>query len=219
MEHTFFTFVIMMRKVLLVSILWGSFFLSYADEPDSTRITYKIPTKVNVNNAFPVVAKPVVVGRTFFNDSLQNVATVLSRQNDSILGIVNEQEARLQAMEVQTSKLSEENKNLSSELENANGDKLQSSHTNSILYIFNVLVGIILLIALVWIMNKKKTRESDKSASNGFSRNGTHEVYISEPSLDHRLERIEKLGNLRDKGLLTDEEFVLQKKQILAERI
>ncbi|MBK7886762.1 MAG: SHOCT domain-containing protein [Bacteroidetes bacterium] len=31
------------------------------------------------------------------------------------------------------------------------------------------------------------------------------------------MDRIQKLGNLRDKGLLTDDEFNLQKRQILGE--
>ena len=36
-------------------------------------------------------------------------------------------------------------------------------------------------------------------------------------NFDYKLDRIQKLGSLRDKGLLTDEEFNLQKSQILGE--
>ena len=151
-------------------------------------------------------------------DSLQAAIVSLSAKKDSLADVTRDQEARLQAMVAQMHRLTEENKNISSELENANGDKLQSSHTNSILYIFNVLLGIILLIALVWMMSKKKPGEPEKPINNGYSTNGNHELSQAVPALDHRLERIEKLGNLRDKGLLTEEEFNLQKKQILAER-
>ena len=124
-------------------ILLTSFVFLRADVPDSTRITYKIPVKVKVNNAFPVQEKPVLFSRSTINDSLQAVVVVLSTKSDSLLTITREQEASLQAMQAQMHHFSEENKNISNELENANGDKLQSSHTNSILYIFNVLLGII----------------------------------------------------------------------------
>lgn len=68
------------------------------------------------------------------------------------------------------------------------------------------------------MLGKKKIREPEKPFVNGYSGNGSNTAYPAVSPLDHRLERIEKLGNLRDKGLLTEEEFSLQKKQILAER-
>jgi hypothetical protein len=40
---------------------------------------------------------------------------------------------------------------------------------------------------------------------------------VTEDNFEHKLDRIQKLGNLRDKGLLTDDEFNLQKQQILGE--
>ena len=196
---------------MLLFCLMNGFAFLRADVPDSTRITYKIPTRVKVNNAFPVQEKPVsFVSKSLINDSLQRLVISAELAKDSLVNITSEQEARLQTMEMQVRKLSEENKNVSNELENANGDKLQSSHTNSILYIFLVIVAILLLITLVWMTGKKKFRDTDKIASNGYAINGSHEVYAPVPALDHRLDRIEKLGNLRDKGLLTDEEFDLQ---------
>ena len=201
-----------------MGLLLYSFNILQAEVPDSTRITYKIPARVKVNNAFTVPEKPIINTRSVINDSLKAVVIDLTTKNDSLLTIASDQEARLQATEAKVHQLSEENKNIGKELENANGDKLQSSHTSSILYIFNMLLGIILLIALMWMMSKKKFGETEKASTNGYSSNGKQEVFNTAPALDHRLERIEKLGNLRDKGLLTDEEFNLQKKQILAER-
>ena len=61
---------------------------------------------------------------------------------------------------------------------------------------------------------KKKSdgeREDDEVSSKS-------NVKVSkDESFDHKLDRIQKLGSLRDKGLLTDEEFNLQKSQILGE--
>lgn len=190
-----------------------------ANVPDSTRITYKIPARVKVNSPFSVPDnKPVITGKSALIDSLQNSLMQFSLRSDSLLNTTQQQEALITSLKQQLRQLAEENKNIGNELENANGDKLQSSHTNSILYIFNVLLAIILLIALVWMLGKKKIKESEKPLVNGYSGNGSNTAYNSLPSVDHRLERIEKLGNLRDKGLLTEEEFSLQKQQILAER-
>jgi hypothetical protein len=61
-------------------------------------------------------------------------------------------------------------------------------------------------------MRKKGDDAEPTPAPAGNSRKS-----VVEENFEHKLERIQKLGNLRDKGLLTDEEFNLQKKQILGE--
>ena len=208
----------MTKRLLLVSVIATSFIILRANVPDSTRITYKIPAKIKVNSPFTVPDYKPSSGKSALIDSLQNSIISLSLRGDSLINITQQQEEIITSLKLQLRQFAEENKNIANELENANGDKLQSSHTNSILYIFNVILGIILLIALVWMLGKKKVREPEKPLVNGYSGNGSNTAYSPVPSLDHRLERIEKLGNLRDKGLLTEEEFSLQKQQILAER-
>ncbi len=203
---------------LFLFCVFSSFTLLQAAYPDSTRFTYKIPAKVKVNNAFgnPESNKGTLSNKYVLFDSLQNVISVLNSRNDSLINITKEQEGELKSIGSQLKQLSEENNNISNELLSANDDKLKSSHTNSILYIFNVLLGIIMLIALVWFMGRKKSLIGDKVSGNGFATNGKKEAFA--PTIDYQLDRIEKLGNLRDKGLLTDDEFNFQKKQILAER-
>jgi hypothetical protein len=124
------------------------------------------------------------------------------------LNIQNEKlKNKLSAVELERNHLLEEKSKLSSDLEEALGDNLQSSHTNSILFIFNIIVGILLLVAIIWMFLRKK------SDVNRFTTNES----ITEKS-DNRFARIEKLGNLRDKGLLTEEEFIFQKRQILGDK-
>lgn len=210
----------MKKGFILIAALVAIASFSFAWMPDSTRITYRIPARVKVNNAFPAVVVPADPSRrSVMIDSLQNTMMLLFAKKDSLLTITRQQASQQQAMQAQLIRLSEENKNLNKELDNANVDRLQSSHTSSVLYIFSVLIVIMVLVALVWMMSKKKIREPEKVVvANGYSRNGTIEVTAAVPAFDHRLERIEKLGNLREKGLLTEDEFNSQKKQILAER-
>ncbi len=89
---------------------------------------------------------------------------------------------------------------------------MQSSHTSSVLLVFNVIVALFLMVALVWMwFRRRPTPQKSDISGKGSSR-------VSELStLDQKLEYIQKLGMLRDKGLLTGEEFDLQKKQILGE--
>ena len=164
-----------------------------------------------------VTKKPVVQivdRRAMLIDSLSSFVDYILIQQDSLKQIMQSQKERMDSSISALEEVSAENAKLKESLKDAQGDTLQSNHTNSILFIFNVGVGIFLLIALLWMFMKKKSdgeREDDEvsSKSNG--------KVSKDESFDHKLDRIQKLGSLRDKGLLTDEEFNLQKSQILGE--
>lgn len=157
------------------------------------------------------VQLPVFDKRGLVIDSLSSRLELLTIRLDSLLVEFNSLKRQKEERETELLKVNEENKKLSERLEESQGDNLQSSHTNSILFIFNVGVGIFLLIALIWMFMRKGSEESSKPLAT--ARKGTN----GEEYFDSKLERIQKLGSLRDKGLLTDEEFNLQKKQILGE--
>jgi hypothetical protein len=144
------------------------------------------------------------------NDTLTIESNDLRSQNDSLLMLINDELANSRALEQQNKQLTETNRNLKNELEAVRNDQLQTSHTSSVLLIFNILAGIILLVSLLWIFTRKRgsPAASDEVPFTGVLRKVPDHV-------DTRMERIEKLGKLRDKGLLTEEEFQLQKKQIL----
>ena len=164
-----------------------------------------------------VTKKPmvqIVDRRAMLIDSLSSFVDYILVQQDSLKQIMQSQKERMDSSISALEEVSAENAKLKESLKDAQGDTLQSNHTNSILFIFNVGVGIFLLIALLWMFMKKKSdgeREDDEvsSKSNG--------KVSKDESFDHKLDRIQKLGSLRDKGLLTDEEFNLQKSQILGE--
>lgn len=164
-----------------------------------------------------VIKKPVVQildRRAMLIDSLSSFVDYILVQQDSLKQIMQSQKERMDSSISALQEVSAENATLQESLKDAQGDTLQSNHTNSILFIFNLGVGIFLLIALLWMFMKKKSdgeREGDEVSSKS-------NVKVSkDESFDHKLDRIQKLGSLRDKGLLTDEEFNLQKSQILGE--
>ena len=145
-------------------------------------------------------------------DSMNAEINSLRAQNDSLQLRINEETSRVQSISEELTKSNEKIENLNQELEESKGNQLQTSHTSSILLIFNIIAGIILLITIFWFYSRKKTNEPDEDEVvrpvKTVQMNGRDQV-------ETRLERIEKLGKLRDKGLLTEEEFQLQKKQIL----
>jgi hypothetical protein len=153
------------------------------------------------------------ISRSALTDSLATLLMLMSNQQDSMRETLRNQKERLKNLEQERNDLTEENKNLKAELNGAMGDNLQSSHTKSILFIFNVIVGVFLLIAMIWMFGRKKSEPLSR-----YSGNSGGGLSTNSEGYDHKLERIEKLGNLRDKGLLTDDEFNLQKKQILGDR-
>ena len=145
-------------------------------------------------------------------DSLHQAVTDLKNQNDSLLLLINDELSKAQSLEQQNIVLASENKKLSQQLGEARGEQLQTSHTSSILLVFNIMAGIILLIALIWIFTRKKIVTDEPEVP---VRPMSVSNHIPADPVEIRLERIEKLGRLRDKGLLTEDEFQLQKKQLL----
>lgn len=149
-------------------------------------------------------------------DSLSAFVDYILVQQDSLKQIMQSQKAKMDSGMLALEEVTAENAKLKEELKEAQGDTLQSNHTSSILFIFNVTVGIFLLIALLWMFARKKN-EGDGNADDNDSPRKHKSGGLKDESFDYKLDRIQKLGSLRDKGLLTEDEFNLQKSQILGE--
>ncbi len=164
-----------------------------------------------------VTKKPmvqIVDRRAMLIDSLSSFVDYILVQQDSLKQIMQSQKERMDSSISALEEVSAENAKLKESLKDAQGDTLQSNHTNSILFIFNVGVGIFLLIALLWMFMRKRSDDdkgNEDAPTQAKTKAGKDEIF------DYKLDRIQKLGSLRDKGLLTDEEFNLQKGQILGE--
>ncbi len=154
--------------------------------------------------------------RAIIIDTLSARLDRVSVARDTLLHAARRNDEASARMKEEVARLRTENKTFKDQLEEARGDNLQSAHTNSVLFIFNLVVGLFLLLALLWLFVRRK--------SDGVNIPAVKKVQVQEEvkaplevQFDHKLDRIQKLGGLRDKGLLTDEEFIVQKKQILGE--
>lgn len=149
--------------------------------------------------------------RSWLTDSLFVLQEQIERQRDSFNRVLQLKNNQFLQLQNELSRRREEIRNYNAELSDLRGDNLQSLHTNSILFIINVVVGILLVVSLGWMYWRKRSEP-------GLNPRGRwNNQPAGEPSFDHRLDRIQKLGSLRDRGLLTEEEFNLQKRQMLGE--
>ncbi len=171
------------------------------------------PIRVVVKPALLASMEPQKV-KTFsyrsLADSMSLEITALKSQNDSLLQLLNDGLQKESSLRDEMQELREINENYKTELDLSKGQQLQTSHTSSILLIFNVIAGIILLITIFWFYARKKTPEEDSEEEVNKPSSSVTKDFV-----ETRMDRIEKLGRLRDKGLLTEEEFQMQKKQIL----
>ena len=102
---------------------------------------------------------------------------------------------------------------------NYKNENIKLEQTNRILILFNSLSAVLLILALLWVL---KSPNNKKSAPAGdyilVKRTEFTEVNsVNEPNADmeQKIERLERLGNLKESGILTDEEFARQKQEIL----
>lgn len=186
------------------------------DSLTAKAVKQALPAKAQTvkKKAAGIEAKPVPVTerRTSLTDSIIVLQEQLLRQRDSFDKTLQQKDDELGQLQSELTRRKEQIRNYEAELSDLRGDNLQSSHTNSILFIFNIVVGILLVVSLGWMYLRKRSEP-------GFNSRGRWSASPDgpEPSFDHRLDRIQKLGSLRDRGLLTEEEFNLQKRQILGE--
>jgi FtsZ-binding cell division protein ZapB len=160
------------------------------------------------------------VSRSRLIETLAAEVESLRQANVSLSDSLFESRQQLSVVNQDNDRLKKDVKQLEENLDTAINEKLQSSHTNSVLFIFIFITGLIVLLALIWLFMRKPATVAHYQDTRTDLEDDDDEDDKSSGlnSVDHQLERIEKLGSLREKGLLTDDEFNLQKKQILGER-
>lgn len=129
-------------------------------------------------------------------------------------------------------------KKLAAKLKIISGDNESLNQKNLLLIIFNLLVILVLIIFLVYVMRKPSSKKYAAVAqqkpvhvpANSFKQpvevkreesvvkiSSDGIMHSSNDSIDNKLDQIEKLAKLREKGYLTEDEFTLQKRQILGQ--
>jgi hypothetical protein len=94
----------------------------------------------------------------------------------------------------------------------------QTKKNNFILFIFNSIVCVLLFFMLIrYLLNlrRKKSHAAQKRIIVSPEKTSPSSVPAEQNKIGHNLEQLEKLGKLRDAGILTEEEFIFQKKKVL----
>jgi chromosome segregation ATPase len=150
-------------------------------------------------------------------DSLNYViAEYDSSLTESELTIINK-DLSIKELDNDIEQLEGEKKNLKEELDGFYSDNLHLNQSNRILIAFNILVGVLLLVTLVFFlrrMGKNKISPPDTKPETDIKAPGkvASNVHMS---FEDKLTQLEKLGMLKEKGVLTDEEFNIQKRSLL----
>ncbi len=95
------------------------------------------------------------------------------------------------------------------------GENLKLNQSNRILIVFNSMVAVLLVVSLVFFLKKigrKNKNEKSSQPDNEISYKASAGTMLS---LEEKLQQLERLGKLKEKGLLSESEFVNEKQQIL----
>ncbi len=140
-------------------------------------------------------------------DSLTNQVDQLINEKQRSQDKIRKLEEINRTKEIELKRLKTETIKLKRNLEKSIDENLQLTHTSYVLFIFNILLAVILLIALLWMYMRKKEATTKNIKTQKVIGNN-----------DTKIDLIQKLGSLRDKGLLTDEEFNFQKRQLIGHK-
>lgn len=115
-------------------------------------------------------------------------------------------------------KLDDYRKKLESNNQDFKGENLKLNQSNRILIIFNSLVAVLLVITLVFFLKRLSRKKADTIAESDSNTETTANEPASNTrfaSFEDRLMQLERLGKLREKGLLSEAEFVAEKQKVL----
>ncbi|MEP7171122.1 MAG: SHOCT domain-containing protein [Bacteroidota bacterium] len=156
-------------------------------------------------------------------DSLNIVITHAKENYDRVAKINKGKDSLIDELDARTLKTQALNNVLVKKLSDYKGDNLKLDQSNRILIIFNAIVGVLLLTTLIWFLRnigRKKSPEKNKLVSKDENSPPLNIKSQASAKNDHqyfdiKLNQLEKLGVLKAKGILNDEEFNRQKQQIL----
>ncbi|MDQ3051151.1 MAG: hypothetical protein M3Q95_09730 [Bacteroidota bacterium] len=147
-------------------------------------------------------------------DSLQQVISMYVGKLDSLDAVLETERVAAADLREQIIKLDDYRKKLEGNVDSFKGENLKLNQSNRILIVFNSLVAVLLIISLVFFLRKigrkKATIEPVSTPLNGRK---TEQIKFT--SFEDKLAQLERLGKLREKDLLSEDEFVVEKQRIL----
>jgi len=149
-------------------------------------------------------------------DSLNEVISNLDQSLRKSESAYKEQKLTNADLKDQVSKLEQYKKKLEENNQDFKGENLKLNQSNRILIIFNSLVAVLLVITLVFFLKRLSRKKTpNEVVTHTPVTNGEPSSSTRFASFEDRLLQLERLGKLREKGLLSEAEFVAEKQKVL----
>lgn len=179
------------------------------------------PVSAQRNNA--KTYRELIDEQAIIIDSLNVAVSMLEDEKSSMQEASDKLIARINELEMEVEQLRSDKGELSQQLDGFYSDNLHLNQSNRILIAFNFLVGILLLVSLIFFLRRLGRNKQAGAGSSSEEaqipqntvnpvRQGAANVHVS---FEDKLQQLERLGSLKEKGVLTDEEFNIQKRTIL----
>jgi hypothetical protein len=151
-------------------------------------------------------------------DSLQNAAADLTQKAHRADSLYKAEKFVSAELRDQVLKMEQQQKSLEASKTDVEDENLKLNQSNRILIIFNSVVAVLLVITLVFVL-KRAGRKMAPPVGNTASKPAFSSNSNPDPnklaSFEDKLAQLEKLGGLKEKGILSDDEFQQEKQRIL----
>ena len=147
-------------------------------------------------------------------DSLQQVIEGHYIRIDTLDSLLEAEMQTSEDLREQVIRIDDYRKKLEDNINTFKSENLKLNQSNRILIVFNSLVAVLLIISLVFFIRKIGRKKSTVNAlTNNIPGKGTDKLKFT--NFDDKLQQLERLGKLREKALLSEEEFLIEKQRIL----
>lgn len=147
-------------------------------------------------------------------DSLQQVIESQYVRIDTLDSLLEAEAQTSEELRDQVIRIDDYRKKLESNINSFKGENLKLNQSNRILIVFNSLVAVLLIISLIFFIRKiGRKRTMTNNTTNNIPGKAGDKVKFS--NFDDKLQQLERLGKLREKALLSEEEFLIEKQRIL----
>ena len=148
-------------------------------------------------------------------DSLELLVVRLQMEVNQLDSFYKSEKLTSADLRDQVIRIDDYRKKLEANINSFKGENLKLNQSNRILIVFNSLVAVLLLVTLFYFLKrmgkKKNSPSADTSNESGQPSSGT----INFGTFEDKLQHLERLGALKEKGLLSEAEFLLEKQRVL----
>jgi hypothetical protein len=149
-------------------------------------------------------------------DSLEQVIDGKNSSLDSLDALFEAEKLVTADLREQLIKLDDYRKKLETNVSSFKGENLKLNQSNRILIVFNSLVAVLLIISLVFFLRKIGRQKNAPSPSGSVAAKPGEQMKFT--SFEDKLMQLERLGKLREKELLSEDEFMVEKQKILGKQ-